>query len=122
MTPARHVLGCCALICAFQLPTTVHAQTQRIVGIGAASCARFNDEVRANPAVQRDYVAWAQGFMSAVLLTRPPGVDEGLDLIPRNFPLQKQLQFLRTYCAEQPQSDFSEGVKALYRTLRAPGS
>ncbi len=66
----------------------------RIVGLGATTCQRFNDDVRSNPSVRRDYLAWAQGFMSGVLLSRPPGIDEGLDLAPATFDLIGQLHFL----------------------------
>ncbi|MFX6056002.1 hypothetical protein ABTE97_19005, partial [Acinetobacter baumannii] len=54
----------------------------RIVGLGATTCQRFNDDVKSNPLLRRDYLAWAQGFMSGIILSRPPGVDEGLDLNP----------------------------------------
>ena len=37
-----------------------------IVGSGATTCQRFNDDVRSNPLVRRDYLAWAQGFMSGI--------------------------------------------------------
>ena len=53
------------------------APKAKIVGLGAATCQQFNDDVKSNPLVRRDYLAWAQGFMSGVLLSRPPGVDEG---------------------------------------------
>lgn len=92
-----------------------------IVGLGAATCRRFNDDVRSNPLIKRDYLAWAQGFMSGILLSRPPGVDEGLDLAPLTFDLLRQLQFLEDYCARNVSSDFSDGVAALYKRLRQEG-
>lgn len=48
-----------------------HAQTARIVGLGATMCDQFAKGVRSNP-VQRDFLAWAQGFTSGILLGRPP--------------------------------------------------
>ena len=45
--------------------------TAKIVGLGATSCLQFTNDVKQNPAVQRDYLAWAQGFMSSILLSRP---------------------------------------------------
>src|SRR6266481_412179 len=65
-----------------------------IVGLGATTCQRFNDDVRSNPLVRRDYLAWAQGFMSGILVSRPACVDEGLDLNPTTFGLVNQLHFL----------------------------
>ena len=70
------------------------APKARIVGLGATTCQRFNDDVRSNPLVRRDYLAWAQGFMSGILLSRPASVDEGLDLNPTTFDLVNQLHFL----------------------------
>jgi hypothetical protein len=92
-----------------------------IVGLGAAKCQQFNDDVRSNPLIRRDYLAWAQGFMSGILSSRPPGVDEGLDLAPPTFPLMRQLDFLGDYCARNASLDFSDGVAALYKRLRQEG-
>src|SRR5262249_8868153 len=61
--------------------------TAKIVGLGATPCPQFERETRERPELQREYLAWAQGFMSGVLMSRPPGVDEGLDLNPRSFGL-----------------------------------
>ena len=71
--------------------------------------------------MRRDYLAWAQGFMSGILLSRPPGTDEGLDLNPPSFNLLSQLGFLEDYCAGNASKDFADGVKALYRRLRLEG-
>ncbi|MBR2120128.1 MAG: hypothetical protein IJ935_16070 [Afipia sp.] len=97
------------------------AQTAKIVGLGATTCQRFSDDVKANPAVRRDYLAWAQGFMSGILSSRPPGIDEGLDLAPVSFDLIKQLHFLEDYCARNVSLDFSDAVAALYKRLRQEG-
>jgi hypothetical protein len=61
--------------------------TAKIVGLGATPCQQFEREANERPAVQREYFAWAQGFMSGILMGRPPGVDVGLDLNPRSFGL-----------------------------------
>jgi len=97
------------------------AQQAKIVGLGATGCAQFMLEITQNPALQRDYLAWAQGFMSGVLLGRPAGVDEGLDLIPSTLPLPEQLDFLRRYCGQNPSHSFSDAVLALYKRLRREG-
>jgi hypothetical protein len=101
----------------------LHAEAPkaRIVGLGAATCRQFNDDVKTNPLVRRDYLAWAQGFMSGILLSRPPGVDEGLDLNPPSFGLINQLQFVEDQCVKNPSLDFSDAVAALYKRLRKEG-
>jgi hypothetical protein len=93
----------------------------KIVGLGAATCLQFNDDVKSNPMLRRDYLAWAQGFMSGILSSRPPGVDEGLDLNPATFGLINQLQFLEDRCAKNTSLDFSDAVEALYKRLRQEG-
>ena len=102
-------------------PLRAQAQTAKIVGLGATTCQRFTDDVKANPAVRRDYLAWAQGFMSGIISSRPPGVDEGLDLAPATFDLLSQLHFLENHCARNASLDFSDAVAALYKRLRQEG-
>lgn len=99
---------------------TAQAQSVRIVGIGAASCTRFLQEIDGKPQAEREYFAWAQGYMSGLLIRAPAGKDEDLDLMPPAFPLLKQAEFLRRFCSQNTDADFSDGVNTLYRTLRAP--
>ena len=99
---------------------SAEAREAKIVGIGATTCARYLAQIEGRPQTERDFIAWAQGFMSGVLLRAPPGRDEGLDLMPKNFSVQKQANFLRRWCENNKGSDFSDGVLILYRTLRAP--
>lgn len=102
--------------------TSAHAQTAKIVGLGASACARFNQEVVDAPAIERDYFAWAQGFMSGALIRAPQGVDEGLDLSPPSFPLGAQADYLRSFCLKNPDQDYMDAVRALYHRLREPGT
>ena len=106
----------------FGLTMAVQAEPTKIVGIGAASCAWFGADAAAQPAMERDYFAWAQGFMSGALIRAPDGVDEGLDLAPPSMPLAAQADFLRTFCAANPATDYSDAVRALYHRLRGPAS
>jgi hypothetical protein len=92
-----------------------------IVGLGATTCRQFNEDVRSNPSIRRDYLAWAQGFMSGILLGRPPGVDEGLDLNPATFDLADQLHFLEDHCDQNTSVNFADAVEALYNRLRREG-
>lgn len=95
-----------------------HSETVKIVGLGASTCVRFNLDVRETPAIQRDYFAWAQGFMSGALIRAPQGVDEDLDLSPPYFSLQQQVEFLRDFCEKNPNQDYMDAAHALYRRLR----
>jgi hypothetical protein len=105
-----------ALVAFANSPAT--ADKVRIVGIGATSCSQFVGEISRKPATERDYLAWAQGFMSGALMRAPQGVDEDLDLLPLFFPLQQQAEFLRAYCLANPSEDYSDAVHALYQRLK----
>lgn len=94
------------------------AQSIKIVGLGAIDCGQFIKETDQTPMLQRNYLAWAQGYMSGILMGRPAGVDEKLDLVPSSFPLLKQLDFLRAYCTQQPMANFADAVEGLYKRLR----
>lgn len=110
------------LIAAFVFGTQVaQAQKVKMVGIGSSSCTRFQQDIAENPAVERDYFAWAQGFMSGALIRAPEGVDDDLDLSPPSFPLLKQVDFLRAYCADHPDQDYLDAARALYRRMRPNG-
>lgn len=90
----------------------------KIVGIGAATCETFVREAVATPQVQRDYLAWMQGYMSGIMIGRPAGLDEGIDLAPKSFPLRQQLDFVRAYCLQSPAASFADAIEALYKRLR----
>jgi len=115
---ARLILG--SMLASFVVMAAVRAEprTATIVGLGATTCQRFNDDVKSNPAARRDYLAWAQGFMSGILLGRPPGVDQGLDLDPPSFGLVRQIEFLEEFCRRNNSKDFADAVEALYKRLR----
>jgi hypothetical protein len=104
------------------IATSGQAQpTAKIVGLGAQTCAEFNEEIAATQTAELYYFAWAQGFMSGALIRAPAGLDEGLDLTPHSFPLQGQVDFLRVFCSKNPEQDYMDAVRALYRRLRGPG-
>ena len=92
-----------------------------IVGLGAPTRQQVNADLRSNPLIRRHYPTSAPGITSGHLSSRPPGVDEGLDLAPPAFPLIRQLDFLGDYCARNASLDFSDGVAALYKRLRQEG-
>jgi hypothetical protein len=101
--------------------TRAEAPTRKIVGPGATPCQHFITDIATNPANRRDYLAWAQGYMSGILLGRPVGIDDGLDLDPPAFGLLNQQKFLEDYCASNTAADFADAVEALYKRLRMEG-
>jgi hypothetical protein len=94
----------------------------KIVGIGATPCPQFEQEANEHPEILREYIAWAQGFMSAILVSRPPGIDVGLDLNPRSFGPRSQLEFLREHCRQHSTQDVSDATVELYKRLQKEGA
>ena len=112
------VIATTGLLDAFLSPSG--AQTAKIVGIGATRCDNYLAEIDGNVGAEREYFAWAQGYMSGLLIRAPAGKDEDLNLEPAAFPLLKQAAFLRSFCKTDPSADFTDGIHALYRIIRAP--
>ncbi|MBN8958735.1 MAG: hypothetical protein J0H17_19540 [Rhizobiales bacterium] len=90
----------------------------KIIGIGATTCRQFVHDATTTPATQRQYLAWLQGYLSGIVIGRPAGVDEGIDLIPEDFPLSAQLKFVRDYCLSVPSASFADAIEALFREFR----
>lgn len=99
------------------LASSAIAQTVAIIGTGTSKCSRFNLAVAERPLEEREYFAWAQGYMSGILFSAPPGVDDRLVLNPERLPIVSQLTFLRTFCQRFPDATYSDGTEALYREL-----
>lgn len=97
---------------------SLRAQTAKIVGFGATRCLQFIKDSTEHPTLLRVYLAWAHGYMSGILMSRPPGIDEHLDLIPASLPEQKQLEFLLTFCQNHATDGFPDAVESLYKRLR----
>ena len=90
----------------------------KVVGLGAATCQRFKDDVKSNAILRRDYMARAQGFMSGMLESQPGAGDEQINLHPITYNLVNQLHFLEDHCSQNLALDFSDAVAALYQRLR----
>ena len=89
----------------------------KVVGLGAATCQRFKDDVKSNAILRRDYMAWAQGFMSGMLASQPGGADEQINLNPVTYDLVSQVHFLEDHCSQNSALRFSEAVAALFQRL-----
>lgn len=117
----RNLYGICFVSCLITDSDLARAETQqkqKIAGLGATSCNGFMSDPNKRPSVQRDYLAWAQGCMSVILLTLSGTINNGLDLAPPTFPLLKQLEFLRDFRTKRPDQTFPDAVDYLYRRLR----
>lgn len=94
------------------------SHTVIIVGPGVTSCAEFLAEATQSAERELRYFAWAQGYMSGILMRAPPGKDEHLNLLTTQFPVVAQIRFLRDYCADHLGTNYEDAVAVLYRKLR----
>jgi hypothetical protein len=106
-----------ATISAALSPSVANSQMVAVVGTGTAKCGKYLTEISAKPEAEREYFSWAQGYMSGILLSAPPGVDDSLQLITEKLPVASQINFMRQFCGQKPDTSYSDGVEALYRAL-----
>jgi hypothetical protein len=85
------------------------------MGIGAASCAQFTGDYAKNHAIEAQYFAWAQGYMSGL----------NTELVMGNKPIRDlsaiapdhQQLLIRTYCSAHPLDKYMEAVATMYGGL-----
>ena len=109
------------LVLSIVLAASAEAETAKIVGHGASRCSTFTRDVQHSAALEREYFAWAQGFMSGALIRAPSGVDQDIDLLPGSLPAGAQINFLRDYCSKNSDQDYMDAARALYHRLREAG-
>ena len=97
------------------------AQTAQIVGTGAVSCGQFGQAVDSDPDAIREYFAWAQGYMSGVMIRSPAGVDDALDISSNSMPIIEQMNFIRIYCMSHRDREYADAIQALYHVLGGRG-
>jgi hypothetical protein len=90
----------------------------KITGLGSVTCQRFLDDKKSNAILRRDYMAWAQGFLSGIRVSQAAGIDDQLNLSPVTYDLVNQLHFLEDYCERNAKQLYSNAVAALYQRLR----
>ena len=110
---------CAITVNAILFSSATIAQNVKIVGLGASRCDKFISDTQGNDVSEKQYFAWAQGFMNGALVRAPVGVDDGLDLLPQTFPVQNQMAYLKSWCDKNRNSDFSDASFALFKGLRA---
>lgn len=86
-------------------------------GLGASSCLRFALDYARNPPSEEQYFVWAQGYMSAIMMMAPSGMDDDLNLLPSWYPKERQVALIRGICVQDPQRSYSHAVRSLYRHL-----
>ena len=93
------------------------AQSAAISGAGALECADYVKAAAANDPAAGGYLAWAQGLMSALNLTRDAEHRRTRVLVDKAHPVERQAAFLLQFCQRTPKEKFSIAALRLYRAL-----
>lgn len=93
--------------------TRAEAQVGAVTGAGARTCAQMSADIAELPNVRRSYVAWMQGFLSAMNMARERRKLPLIDLAGYEL----QWQRLTAWCADRPDSTFGEASAALFDAL-----
>jgi hypothetical protein len=84
------------------------------MGPGTVSCGKFAEGYRHDPtAIENAFFAWAEGFMSGLNVSLPPGTYRDMAAIT----LEAQKAALRNYCDQHPLTEYGKGVLDLYGKL-----
>lgn len=78
------------------------AQSVKIVGIGAATCRDFLGEIQGRPDVEKNFFAWAQGYMSGLLIRAPAGKTKDSTLRRRRSRCSSRLSFCAVIVQRTP--------------------
>ncbi len=109
----KKALIICITLCLFG--STAKADGMLMVGQGATTCETYNSEVQRSNARATAYLAWAHGYMSAIN-ARNTQTNTSVDL-SSSLDTRAQNQFLRGYCAGNPDKWFVFGVMELMDLL-----
>jgi hypothetical protein len=99
------------------LGLTVPSHALSGAGLGASSCLKFALDYTRSPPSEEQYFVWAQGYMSAIMMMAPGGIDDDLNLLPASYPKERQMAWIRGVCAQDPQRSFGHAARVLYRHL-----
>ena len=107
-------LGAVAL-CLVHAPSAT-AQHE-VLGIGGNTCAQFaSDYLEAPDAWELLYYSWAGGFLTGLDLGVAAATGSSNSSQLASISLDDQLQYLRRYCAENPDAIYRDAVYSLYLT------
>jgi hypothetical protein len=84
------------------------------IGPGTMSCAEFTAAYRQHPQDENLFFSWALGFMSGLNTELLQHGETDLN----GLGLDKQKQFIRTYCKDHPRSPYFEAVFKLFERMR----
>lgn len=121
MQMMRLVFGLAILLAVMWTATESFAQQKKdyaVWGLGSISCAEFGKMYGGDPDyAEKMYFSWAQGFMSALNVTR---ITKGLKSVNLAlWDIERDQQHIRNYCADQPLKDYLDAVVELFGELMA---
>jgi len=113
----KHLPGLAIAVLSLQTGITLAADRSVNIGPGSAMCAEFDQEFASlDKTTSLAYYYWAEGYMSGIQATLPE--EEQVDLFPRGFNAQQQIEFIRAFCASNPLHTYGVAVERLYEAIR----
>jgi hypothetical protein len=89
-----------------------------IVGLGSQRCREFVAVARNKQSAQAaGYLAWSQGFMSAVNLSRNAHKLHPKKFDQPQFSTEQQFASLSAYCEKNRENSFASAVISVYRQV-----
>lgn len=90
-------------------------KTSREAGVGAIACSQFTADIARDPNMEKDYLSWAQGFMSSFNLLMLSEGSMSRDL--SGTSVDEQRSYIKQYCGTHPGEEYSVAVMKLLATL-----
>jgi hypothetical protein len=104
------------LFCLITTNADAGAGIGAVMGGGNFSCSEFAEKYRHDPLYTDTlFFYWAQGYMSGLNMFLVATKNPIHDL--NAWPINTQLQIIRTFCNERPLAMFMESVQNLYDKL-----
>jgi hypothetical protein len=110
-------VGGLLVIAIFQSAYAQQPRNYAATGGGTRSCAEFAEAYKQYPAdTEGAFFIWAQGMMSGINFVLSIRNQDTTNLA--RWELQRQMQHIRQYCANNPLRYYLEAVVDLYDTMR----
>ena len=114
----RHLTHVGALAALTILSAAGPAAAQRAAGLGVGTykCGEAAKAVRGDAELELMYFSWAQGWMTGWNLAQ---LNASLPIVDLNTEdVSEQRAFIKTYCANHPNSLYMDAARQLYESMR----
>ena len=108
----------CAGLAVAVFISSAHAEPAYYAGMGVLPCSTVNVVLRSSPDLAKEFLDWAQGFLSGMNEVLKSHNIPVTDAMPTGFGSDVQRAYLIGLCREDPQLVFAFAVRRLWDELR----